>query len=319
MSFYPNHDDDDKDYENCCFWKLFCVWCCPPWPTTYIPNGIFTPPLPTYCLTDVANKSYFIFFEKAVGCIYDLWKHTIDCFFAITSRGNRIACMFFRPVPDASHTIFYSHGNCSDLGTELTFCLRLGILIDCNVFSYDYCGYGASNGKPSEKNIFADVACAWEALHTRYSVVPENTVLFGRSLGTIPTVELAARQTVAAVVLLSPLTSPNRVVFEDVRRSCCCDAFPSIDKLRQISSRILVIHGTNDRVIHVSHGVSIYEKCPENVDPLWVEGAGHNDIQFHVKYLERLRRFATVELPINSSNESLEEKIAQLKQMKLYI
>ena len=41
----------------------------------------------------------------------------------------------------------------------------------------------------------------------------------------------------------------------------------------------------------------LYERCPKAVEPLWVEGAGHNDIELYSQYLERLRRFISQELP----------------------
>lgn len=45
----------------------------------------------------------------------------------------------------------------------------------------------------------------------------------------------------------------------------------SIDKVPKVTSPVLVIHGTEDEVIDFSHGVTIYEKCPRAVEPLWVE------------------------------------------------
>lgn len=45
------------------------------------------------------------------------------------------------------------------------------------------------------------------------------------------------------------------------------------------------------QVIDFSHGVSIYEHCPSSVEPLWVPGAGHNDVELHAAYLDRLRAF----------------------------
>lgn len=36
-------------------------------------------------------------------------------------------------------------------------------------------------------------------------------------------------------------------------------------------SPTLVIHGTQDEVIDFSHGLTIFEKCPRAVEPLWVE------------------------------------------------
>ncbi len=70
----------------------------------------------------------------------------------------------------------------------------------------------------------------------------------------------------------------------------------SIDKVSKVASPVLVIHGTEDEVIDFSHGLAIYERCPRAVEPLWVEGAGHNDIELYAQYLERLKQFITFEL-----------------------
>lgn len=75
--------------------------------------------------------------------------------------------------------------------------------------------------------------------------------------------------------------------------------FPSIDKVPKITSPVLVIHGTDDEVIDFSHGLQIYDRCPRTVEPLWVVGAGHNDVELYGQYLERLKQFIDVELSIN--------------------
>jgi len=95
--------------------------------------------------------------------------------------------------------------------------------MDCG--SYDYSGYGMSTGRPSEKNMYADIEAAWLALRSHYSVDPDNIVLYGQSIGTVPTVHLATRYQVAAVVLHSPLMSGMRVAFPRARRTCCLDVF----------------------------------------------------------------------------------------------
>ena len=70
----------------------------------------------------------------------------------------------------------------------------------------------------------------------------------------------------------------------------------SIEKVSKITSPVLIIHGTEDEVIDFSHGLALFERCPKAVEPLWVEGAGHNDIELYSQYLERLRRFIGQEL-----------------------
>lgn len=83
----------------------------------------------------------------------------------------------------------------------------------------------------------------------------------------------------------------------------------SVDKVSEIRSPVMVIHGTDDEVIDFSHGLEIYDRTPVTVEPLWVEGAGHNDVELYGQYLDRLKRFLETDLPLqqqlqtnNSSN-----------------
>lgn len=227
--------------------------------------------------------------------------------------------MYIRATPNPNFTILFSHGNAVDLGQMSSFYLGLGTRINCNIFSYDYSGYGASTGKPSEKNLYADINAAWQLLRTKYNVSPDKVILYGQSIGTVPTVDLASRYEVGAVILHSPLMSAMRVVFPNTKRTWFFDAFPrfvcfkilqmwhviysfnSIDKVPKIQSPVLVIHGTEDEVINFSHGMAIYKRCPRAVEPLWVEGAGHNDIELYSQYLERLKKFILVDLVTPSS------------------
>lgn len=63
-------------------------------------------------------------------------------------------------------------------------------------------------------------------LWCRFGISPESIILYGQSIGTVPTVDLASRYECAAVVLHSPLTSGMRVAFPDTKKTYCFDAFP---------------------------------------------------------------------------------------------
>ncbi|CAF4559492.1 unnamed protein product, partial [Rotaria sp. Silwood1] len=118
---------------------------------------------------------------------------------------------------------------------------------------------------------------------------------------TVPTIDLASRYNdcCVACILHSPLTSGMRVAFPETKRTWCCDAFPSIDKIHRIRSIVLIIHGTDDDVIDVSHGFALYNRIhiQHQTDPLWVDGAGHNDIEAHGQYVERLLRLIDIDIP----------------------
>ncbi|XP_074480879.1 alpha/beta hydrolase domain-containing protein 17C [Sebastes fasciatus] len=278
--------------------ELCWLFCCPPCPSRIAAKLAFLPPEPTYSVHSDANGATSLHLSERADWQYSQRElDAVEMFSTRSSRGNRVGCMFVRCAPNSRYTLLFSHGNAVDLGQMCSFYIGLGSRINCNVFSYDYSGYGVSTGKPSEKNLYADIEAAWQVLRNKYGVTPENIILYGQSIGTVPTIDLAARYECAAVILHSPLMSGLRVAFPDTRKTYCFDAFPSIDKVSKVASPVLVIHGTEDEVIDFSHGLAMYERCPRAVEPLWVEGAGHNDIELYAQYLERLKQFISFELP----------------------
>ena len=115
----------------------------------------------------------------------------LEVFLTRTERGHQIACLFVRCTSTPKYTILFSHGNAVDIGQMSSFYYGLGSRLDCNIFTYDYSGYGASGGTPNEKNLYADIRAAWNALRSRYGISPSNIILYGQSIGTVPTVDLA--------------------------------------------------------------------------------------------------------------------------------
>ncbi|XP_076356571.1 alpha/beta hydrolase domain-containing protein 17B-like isoform X1 [Tachypleus tridentatus] len=309
------------------FSDICCLFCCPPFPSRIAAKLAFLPPEPTYSfIPDESGTKFALKLSDRAEWQYSQKElDNFEVFYTRTSRGNRIACMYVRCSPNARYTILFSHGNAVDLGQMSSFYLGLGSRISCNIFSYDYSGYGISTNKPYEKNLYSDINAAWHALRTKYGVSPENIILYGQSIGTVPTVDLASRYEVGGVILHSPLTSGMRVAFPSTKRTWFFDAFPRclqikgenkncseerevstvgngtrvlnhIEKIHKVTSPVLVIHGTEDEVIEFSHGLAMYERCPRAVEPLWVEGAGHNDVELYGQYLERLKHFVSIEL-----------------------
>ncbi|PAA64006.1 hypothetical protein BOX15_Mlig006863g1 [Macrostomum lignano] len=277
---------------------LFRLFCWPPLPSRIAAKLAFLPPEPTYSIiADGDSPDLRLHLsERAEFQFSDPDKASLEVFLAPTARGNNIACMMAKVNPRSRFTLLFSHGNAVDLGQMSSFFIGLGRRLNVNVFGYDYSGYGASTGRPLEKNLYADMECAWNQLLTRYKLQPESIILYGQSIGTVPTVDLAARYKVAGVILHSPLMSGMRVAFPETQRTWFFDPFPNIEKAPRIQSPCLVIHGTDDEVIDFAHGLTIYERLPKPVDPLWVVGAGHNDIEMFPQYLERLRSFLYSEL-----------------------
>ena len=78
---------------------------------------------------------------------------------------------------------------------------------------------------PSEANVYADIEAAWNELHTRFAVDASRVVLYGRSIGSVPSIHLATLHKFAGVVLHAGLLSGIRVFFPRIKRTLCCDPF----------------------------------------------------------------------------------------------
>lgn len=79
--------------------------------------------------------------------------------------------------------------------------------------------------QPSEQNTYADIEAAYKCLEESYGTKQEDIILYGQSVGSGPTLDLAARlPQLRAVVLHSPILSGLRVMYP-VKRSYWFDIY----------------------------------------------------------------------------------------------
>lgn len=207
-----------------------------------------------------------------------------------TKEGNRIVTMYLRH-PHARFTLLYSHGNAADLGQMHDLLLELRAHLRVNVMSYDYSGYGASSGKATEFNTYADIEAVYDCLRRDYGIRQEDLILYGQSVGSGPTLHLASRlPRLRAVVLHSAILSGIRVLYP-VKMTFCFDIFKNIDKIQLVKCPVLVMHGTNDEIVDWSHGKRLWELCKQKYEPLWIKGGGHCNLELYPEYINHLRKF----------------------------
>lgn len=228
-----------------------------------------------------------------------------------TSRGNTIPAAYFYN-PESYYTILFSHGNGEDLGVTASYVLELSNSLKTSVLCYDYSGYGLANGKPSESNCYADIRAAYTYLVSEQRIPPNRILLFGRSLGSGPTLDLAVSlgTKLGGVVLIAALTSCVRVVFSNAPHTVKFDMFANIDKIARVRVPVFCVHGMLDEVVPFSHGLELSRRARYPVEPLWIRGAGHNNLessrfQYEVflRYMKVLQEFRRWKRP---ENETLE-------------
>jgi abhydrolase domain-containing protein 17 len=192
-----------------------------------------------------------------------------------TADGIQISARYL-PNPTAKYTLLYSHGNAEDLGDILPILNSLRDL-GFSVLAYDYRGYGTSGGMPSENGVYLDIDAAYNYLTQQLKIPPNRIILYGRSVGGGPAVDLAVRKPVAGLIVESTFVSAFRVVTKIP--IVPFDKFANLDKIKQVRVPILIMHGTSDEVIPFWHGQKLYEAANQPKRYLWIEAAEHNNFK----------------------------------------
>lgn len=240
----------------------------------------FHPPSPpSYTLETQDDGSLrIVFAHKEMSDALRLYGHRggvqVEVHLLRTKRKQSIP-MFHFICPGATTTILWSHANAMDCGEMYFFFVELAARLQVNLVAYDYSGYGAASGEPTESNAYADALAVYNFLEASGIDAERQVVLYGQSIGSAPTLYLATRRRVAATVLHTPILSglrflvPPSTGFCSVGGCCSpvcmyalCDPFPNIKRIRRVSAPVLIIHGTADRTVDCSASLILYERLP---------------------------------------------------------
>lgn len=203
------------------------------------------------------------------------YTESIQGFTMINSKtAPSVAAIHLKAPPNAP-TIIYSHGNAEDIGQNIDIFNELHQR-GFGVIAYDYPGYGLSPGKPTEATTQQAIKSAWEYA-IRSGISPSSIIIVGRSIGTGPSVWLASQTKPAGLILIAPFKSAYSVAFKyPIFPS---DLFPNYNRIAEIHTPLLVIHGEMDEIIPFSHGQEIYQNSPASKKLLVpIENSGHNDL-----------------------------------------
>ncbi|KAE8709316.1 hypothetical protein F3Y22_tig00110332pilonHSYRG01301 [Hibiscus syriacus] len=194
--------------------------------------AFFPPNPPSYTVVESGGK---LVMSGALA------RESVDVLKVGTKRGNEVVAVYMKN-PGAALTVLYSHGNAADLGQMYDLFSELSLHLRVNLLGYDYSGYGQSSGKPTEQNTYADIEAVYRCLGEKYGVKEEDVILYGQSVGSGPTLDLATRlPKLRAVVLHSPILSGLRVMYP-VKRTYWFDIYKNIDKIPLVNCPVLVIH-----------------------------------------------------------------------------
>lgn len=236
---------------------------------------------------EVVGSSFIDRFMFHPGYAGKTYTERTKGFVDIGTNGVRIAAVVLGPER-GKKAIVRCHGNAENMYHSISL---LRDLADrgYTVAAVDYPGYGLSDGKPDEDGCYMVVHRLYDWLLKERGFEPKDIILDGFSIGTGPATELASRREVGALVLEAPFLSAPRVVTRT--RLLFVDPFPNLKNIKKVTCPVLIMHGTDDRVVPFWHGRELSElaKKSSSVRFVPVEGADHGEIASGIgidRYLE---------------------------------
>ena len=208
----------------------------------------------------------------------DVWiEFTSDA----SGKAERLHGLWLPHTKASAPVMLYLHGarwNVAGSSGRIRRMQELGF----SVLAIDYRGFGRSSaGLPSEATAAEDARAAWNWLAEQHPDKPRY--IFGHSLGGAIAIELARQvQDEQGTMVEGTFTSIPDVV-STFRwgwlpvSPLITQRFESVRKVGEIGSPLLVVHGSEDRLIQPALGRKLYEAAQEPKQFVLVEGGSHHN------------------------------------------
>ncbi|MBU0993187.1 MAG: alpha/beta hydrolase [Proteobacteria bacterium] len=226
---------------------------------------------------------------------------------------------FVPAAGQAMGTVIHFHGNAQNMSAHFSFVDWLPEN-GYNLFTFDYRGYGKSDGHPTRKGVYEDCVAAMNYIQTRTDIDQTKLFVLGQSLGAANAINLLGKnrlEGVQAIIADSSFFSYRSIVRDKIREIPIISFLnwplsflvignsespgTVVDRISPVP--IVFIHGTADEVIPVHHTKWLYE----NANPpksIWIISEGrHMDALGKERntYIKRLLAF--FDNPAGGNNE----------------
>lgn len=204
----------------------------------------------------------------------------VEEFSIITEDGVKLQGLYL-PRAESDSVLIYFHGNAGNVFHRIPDLLRFR-QAGVSVVGAGYRGYGNSEGSPDESGIYRDGEAVYRYVVEELGYPESRIIVFGRSIGTAVALHVAHQHTIGGLILVTPLTTGKAQAEASglgIIASIAGNSFDNVARIKQVSAPLLVIHGTEDRVIPFSMGREIYDSAMGNKQFVKIKGAGHNNLQ----------------------------------------
>lgn len=214
----------------------------------------------------------------------------INLVHVVRPDGRRLAAYDARPPGKQGAVVLFFHGNAGNIAQRVWLLEEFVAGTGARTLMPDYSGYGGNEGSPSEEEVYVDGLAAYDHL-VAGGVPADRIVLYGESLGGSVALHVATRRTVAGTVLQSTFASMSSMALRiypwmPLVALLARGGFRNVDRVAEMESPVLLVHGTADRIVPIAEGRSVYDAARRvSITPphaakrfVAIEGAGHNNL-----------------------------------------
>jgi fermentation-respiration switch protein FrsA (DUF1100 family) len=185
--------------------------------------------------------------------------------------------------PRARARVLYFHGNGGNLSVWAPILAGVAER-GYSVFAFDYRGYGASSGRPSERGLYRDVEAVLERFWRAAAADGAPVAYWGRSLGAAMAAYAATLRAPDGLILESGFPDARALIgASPVLRLLAPFStyrFAARDFVRRLGPAVpvLVLHGDDDHVVPFAQGQALYEAVAAPKRFVTIRGGDHNDV-----------------------------------------
>ncbi len=178
----------------------------------------------------------------------------------ISIKSDNTLVAWYHKKNENFKTLVFFHGNAGNLSNRIYKLNELSKM-NLNYLIFAYRGFNGNKGKPTEEGLYKDAENVIKWLKSK-NILENQIVLYGESLGTAISVNVAQYKEFAGIILEAPFTSMLEMgqkyypIFPV--KYLLKDKFETIKKIKNLRSPILIMHGKKDKIVPFEMGQKIY-------------------------------------------------------------
>jgi pimeloyl-ACP methyl ester carboxylesterase len=162
------------------------------------------------------------------------------------------------------------------------------VFFDVRVITFNYRGYGKSQGEPSEQKLYDDALEIYKKVYKHYG----DVVVLGFSLGSSIASYLASKTDIKKLFIVGAFSSLNDLIKDKYgfRFPFLKYGFYTCKYLQESDAKVYIFVSKDDNVVPFNDSFRL-ENCPKNLERfVVVSGVNHIELLWHKDVIKEIKK-----------------------------